>query len=61
MGDIGVTVTKSVRIDREGARVLLRAFADWVNTQVLPKDDVVVQEDVETFLKRYANLAEEGK
>jgi hypothetical protein len=59
MAEIGVVVTKAVRIDRDGARSLLRAYSDWVNSQVLPKADLVVQEDVETFLKRYADLQPE--
>jgi hypothetical protein len=59
VAEIGVTVTKAVRIDRDGARSLLRAYSDWVNNSVLPRKDKVEQEDVETFLKRYANLPSE--
>jgi hypothetical protein len=59
MPEIGVVVTKAVRIDRDGARSLLRAFADWTNATVLPKKDLVEQHDVETFLKRYADLKPE--
>jgi hypothetical protein len=59
MAEIGVVVTKAVRIDRDGARSLLRAFADWTNREVLPKEDLIVQKDVDTFLKRYADLKPE--
>lgn len=59
MAEIGVVVTKSVRIDRDGARSLLRAYSEWVNGEVLPKREEVLQQDVETFLARYAVLQPE--
>jgi hypothetical protein len=58
MAKFGIVVTKSVEMDRDGARSLLRAYSDWVNSQVLPKSDLIVQDDVEAFLKRYANIPE---
>lgn len=65
MAEIGVVVTKAVRIDRDGARSLLRAFADWANRGANANGayrdpaDPITQEDVETFLKRYADLKPE--
>ena len=61
MSEIGVVVAKTVRIDRDGAQSLLRTFADWCNNEVLPKRLVVGigQNDVEVFLKRYADLEPE--
>lgn len=52
MSEIGVIVTKAVRIDRDGARSLLKAFAEWVEPTINPGD-------VETFLRRYADLPPE--
>jgi hypothetical protein len=61
MGEIGVVVTKSVRIDRDGARSLLRAYSDWLNREVLASGDVVSvgNKTPDTFLKRYADLKPE--
>lgn len=56
MAEIGVVVTKNVRLDRDGVRAVLRAFADYLNHQVLSNKDRIEQDDVDTFLKRYASL-----
>jgi hypothetical protein len=56
--EIGVMVTRAVRIDREGARSLLRAYSDWLN----PSDGAgrqITQLHVEEFLARYADLSPE--
>lgn len=61
MSEIGVVVTRAVRIDREGARSLLRSFADWANRElVLQNDKSIKQEDVDNFLNRYADLDAEA-
>lgn len=57
MAMIGVVVTKSVLIDRDGARSLLRAYSDWLN-RLVPDEEHVVQQNVETFLKSYADVSE---
>lgn len=58
MPKIGVVVTKSVLIDRDGARSLLRTYSGWLNQEIPLQDRSIEQEDVEEFLKRYADVTE---